>query len=144
MARIIILKNGKRKIDAGTEWDYERFKAIHGYYSIINLMLKLLENEHKLFRKIRKEENFILNEEEKGILAKKLEEYIEKDIRNFKEAQDNDIYISIPYKNRMYKAPVKQNNSTLEKKLTKAISLYNQFNDPENSNIVEFRFNEGK
>ena len=140
MARIIILKNGKRKIDAGTDWDYEKHKQQVGYYTIIDLMLKLLEDEHELFRKIRKEENFILNEEEKGILAKKLEEYIEKDIRNFKEAQDNDIYISIPYKNRMYKAPVKQNNSTLEKKLSKAISLYNQFNDPDESNIIEFKF----
>lgn len=140
MARIIILKNGKRKIDAGTDWDYEKHKQQVGYYTIIDLMLKLIERDTMLFQKIKEGQNFVLSKAEKDILAKRMEEYIENDIKNFKEAQDNDIYISIPYKNRMYKAPVKQNNSTLEKKLAKAISLYNQFNDPDDSNVIEFRF----
>ncbi|MGR3855307.1 hypothetical protein [Chryseobacterium indologenes] len=144
MANIRIYKNGKLKLSAGTDWDYEKYKQQAGYYSIIDLMLKLIEKDSQLIQKIKKEENFVLNKEEKDILAKRMEEYIEKDIRNFKEAQDNDVYISISYKNRMYKVPVKQNNSTLEKKLEKAMSLYNKFNDPENSNVIEFRFNEGK
>ena len=140
MGRIIILKNGKRKIDAGTEWDYERFKAMHGYYSIINLMLKLLEDEHELFRKIKREENFILSKEEKDILTKKLEAYIENDIKNFKNEDELENYIKISYKGVFYRCPAKANDITVEKKLAKAISLYNQFNDPENSNVVEFMF----
>jgi len=140
MARIIILKNGKRKIDAGTEWDYEKFKAIHGYYSIINLMLKLLEDEHELFQKIKKEENFILSKEEKDILTKKLETYIENDIKNFKNADELENYIKISYKDVFYRCATKLNDIILEKKLAKAISLYNQFNDPNDSNVIEFRF----
>jgi hypothetical protein len=140
MARIIILKNGKRKIDAGTEWDYERFKAMHGYYSIINLMLKLLEDEHELFRKIKKEENFILSKGEKDILTKKLEAYIENDIKNFKNEDELENYIKISYKDVFYRCPAKANDITIEKKLAKAISLYNQFNDPDDSNVIEFRF----
>ncbi|KFF09150.1 hypothetical protein [Chryseobacterium luteum] len=140
MSNIIIYKNGKRKIDAGTDWDYEKFKDQHGYYSIINLMLKLLEDVHELLQKIKKEEDFVLNVEEKNILARKLEAYIDKDIKNFKNEDELENHNKIPYKGIVYRCPIKANDSTLEKKLAKAISLYNQFNDPDGSNIVEFKF----
>lgn len=140
MSNIIIYKNGKRKIDAGTDWDYEKFKKQHGYYSIINLMLKLLEDVPELSQKIKKEEDFVLNVEEKNILARKLETYIDKDIKNFKNEDELENHNKIPYKGIVYRCSAKASGTTLEKKLAKAMSLYNQFDDPDDSNIVEFKF----
>ncbi|PIF43686.1 hypothetical protein CLU96_0598 [Chryseobacterium sp. 52] len=141
MSNVKIYKNGKLKLDSGTYWDYEEFKKLHGYYSIIDLLMKLLEDKIDLSQKIMQQHNFILSKEEKDIIAKKMEEYIEKDIHDFKEAEDLEDYINIYYKNKLYKMPFKRSELSLERKLLKAMSLYDKFNDPNNSNIIEIKFN---
>ncbi|KQS94317.1 hypothetical protein [Chryseobacterium sp. Leaf394] len=140
MARIKIYKNREWKIDAGTDWDYEKFKATHGYYTGIDLMMKLLETKPDLQNKIMLEQDFALSKEEKDTIAKRIEEYIEKDIRCFIEADETEIYKNVVYKNKIYKAPLMRSRISLEKKLLTAMSLYNQFNDPNNSDIIEFKF----
>lgn len=140
MSKIKIYKNGKRQIDAGFSKDYEKFKKETGVYSPIGLMLKLLESKPDLQNKIMLEQDFVLSKEEKDTITKKMEEYIEKDIHNFKEAEDLEIYKNVVYKNKTYKAPFKRSYISLERKLLSAISLYNQFNDPDNSDTIEFKF----
>jgi hypothetical protein len=103
-------------------------------------MLKLLEDVPELSQKIKKEEDFVLNVEEKNIFARKLETYIDKDIKNFKNEDEQENYNKIPYKGIVYRCPAKADGATLEKRLAKAMSLYNQFDDPDDINIVEFRF----
>ncbi|MGR3855311.1 hypothetical protein [Chryseobacterium indologenes] len=144
MAKITIYKNGKLALLSGFSKDYEKSKKDTGAYSIIDLMLKLLEDKPNLQNKVLQEQDFVLNKEEKDIIAKKMEEYIDKDLHNFKEADETEVYKNIIYKNKTYKAPFKRSYLSLERKLMLAISLYNKFNDPENSNVIEFRFNEGK
>lgn len=141
MSRIKIYKNGKCKLDAGTDWNYEKFKATHGYYSILDLMMKLLEDEINLSQKIKQQQNFILSKDEKDTITKIMEQYIDKDIQNFKEADDIEVHKNVVYKNKTYKAPIMRNHLSLERKLLKAISLYNQFDDPNNSDVIEIKFN---
>lgn len=140
MSNIKIYKNGKLKLDTGFSKDYEKFKQEMGTYSIIGLLLKLLEDKPDLWNKIMQQTSFVLNNDEKNIVAKKMEEYIEKDIHNFREAEDLESYTNVVYKSKIYKAPYKRNILSLEKKLLLAISLYDKFNDPDNSDIVEIRF----
>jgi len=140
MSTLRIYKNGELKSMFGFSSDYERFKELHGYYSSDGLLVILLKDSPELLQKINKKQSFSLSKEEKDILAKKLEGYIDKDINNFKNEDELENHNKIPYKDIFYRCPAKASGTTLEKKLAKAMSLYNQFDDPDDSNIVEFRF----
>jgi hypothetical protein len=140
MSRIRIYKNGEWKLDADFSKDYEKFKKETGVYSPIGLMLKLLESKPDLQNKIMLEQDFVLSKEEKDTIAKKMEEYIEKDIHNFIEAEETEVYKNVVYKNKIYKAPFMRSHTSLKKRLLSAISLYNKFNDLDNSDTIEFKF----
>ncbi|MCY1659385.1 MULTISPECIES: hypothetical protein [Chryseobacterium] len=140
MSNITIYKNGELAITTGFSKDYEKTKRDIGVYSPIGLMLKILESKPELQNKIFQQQDFVLSKEEKDIISKKMEEYIDRDIHNFKEADETEVYKSIVYKSKTYKAPFKRSYLSLEKKLMPAISLYNLFNDPNDSDVVEFKF----
>lgn len=142
MAKVKVYKNGILELSAGFESDYEHFKKVNGHYSIIGLMMKLIEDNPNLSHKFHQQQNFIVDKEEKNIISKRIEEYIERDINNFKEAEELEKHKTYFYKGKPYKVKIKGSGSSLEKKILNGFILHYSFYDPDNSNSIEVRFDE--
>lgn len=120
--------------------DYETFKNKTGYYPTNGLLVVLLGKENLLSKKIMKAENFILSKNEKMLISEALEKYIDSKISSFKNADESDVYTKIIYKGKKYLCPVKDPDSHLERQLTKSMSLFNKFHDPNDEDIVEIKY----
>lgn len=139
--RFDIYRNDKARLLTGFSFDYEGFKNKTGVYPTNGLLVVLLGEENPLSKKIMKAENFILNKNEKELLANVLEKYIEPKIKGFRNGNPlEDPCSKVIYKGMFYYANAKGVTYKTERNLLRIMSLYNCFYDPEDKNIVEIKY----
>ena len=137
-----IYRNNVLKFSETFKEDYESFQQKTGHYVVNGFLVILLNKENALSKKIMKVENFTLNKEEKKLPCEILEKHIAPQVKEFRNAKEDDIFNKVVYKNQIYLANVKNPEFRNEKNILRAMSLYNTFYDPYNKDIIEIRFNE--
>ena len=140
MKRFIIYRNNELKLLNIFSIENEEFKLNTGCFSIMGFLIFLLGEDDTLSKKFIKGENFILNKEEKSRLSNVLENYIDPKINNFRNANEDDIYCKVVYKEKNYLYEVKSPEYRFEQDLGRAMSLHKKFYDPKDNDVVEIRF----
>ena len=142
MKNFDIYKNDKAKLLTGFSTNYEEFKEKTGKYPINGLLIVLIGKENPLSIKIMKAENFILKKDEKKLLCSVLEKHIDPQIKDFRNGNpQEDPCVNAFYKGAQYFANTKGATNQKERDILSAVGLYNCFNDPDDNDIVEIRYN---
>jgi len=133
-----IIRNNKAKILTGFSSNFEKIKEKTGKYPINGLLVVLLGEENTLSMKIMKAENFILTKDEKILISKVLERHVDPQIIDFRNGNPAlDPCKNVFYKEKQYIANLKGLTYEKERDIVSAMSLYNCFNDPEDTDVIE-------